>query len=166
MQAQEDQRIFNQRLQGLGFAMQTASYRSPEQQAQLQLQTQQIQNEMSLLSQSKANDLSLYNTYATAKLQNQLQSELTDLSVSDPTQLRANLNNVLSEYYAQWGDIIQRPQSQVVDDVLAYAEKNGVSVAEALRENFVKPLQNKAEYKQKIATSYGMLSQQSIGTIN
>lgn len=35
MQAAEDQRIFNQRLSGLNFAMQTASYRSPEQQAQL-----------------------------------------------------------------------------------------------------------------------------------
>jgi hypothetical protein len=43
MQAQEDQRIWNQRLQGLGFAMQTAAFRTPEQQAQLQLQTAQIQ---------------------------------------------------------------------------------------------------------------------------
>jgi hypothetical protein len=57
MQAQEDQRVWNQRLQGLGFAMTTAQYRSPEQQAQLQLQTQQIQNDMSLLQQSLQNDL-------------------------------------------------------------------------------------------------------------
>jgi hypothetical protein len=49
---------------------------------------------------------------------------------------------------------------------LAYAQKNNVSVAEALRKNFIEPLQNKKEYKQKIATSYGMLSQQSISTIN
>lgn len=166
MQAQEDQRVWNQRYTALWFAMTTASYRSPEQQAQLQLQTAQIQNDMSLLQQSRQNDLSLYNQYATAKLNNQLQSELTDLSVTDPTQLRANLNNVLSSYYSQWGDIIQRPQSQVVDDVIAYAQKNGVSVAEALRKNFIEPLQNKQEYKNKIASSYGMLSKQSIGTIN
>ena len=166
MQAQEDQRIFNQRLSWLWFAMTTASYRTPEQQAQLQLQTQAISNDMALLQQSKMNDLSLYNQYATAKLNNQLNSELTDLSVTDPVQQRANLNNVLSQYYAQWWDIIQRPQSQVVDDVLAYAQKNGVSVAEALRKNFVEPLQNKKEYKQKIASSYGMLSQQSIWTVN
>jgi hypothetical protein len=102
MQAAEDQRIFNQRLSGLGFAMQTASYRTPEQQAQLQLQTQQISNDMNLLYQSQANDVNLYNQYATAKMQNQLQAELTDLSVEDENQLKANLNNVLSDYYKQY----------------------------------------------------------------
>jgi hypothetical protein len=35
-----------------------------------------------------------------------------------------------------------------------------------LTENFIKPLQNKAEYKQKVATDYGMLSKQTITTIN
>lgn len=166
MQAAEDQRIFNQRLQWLGFAMSTAAYRSPEQQAQLQLQTQQITNDMQLLYQSQANDLNLYNQYATVKLQNQLQQELTDLSVEDEAQLKANLNNALSTYYQQYGDIIQRSQAQAVDDIIAYAKEKWISVAEALTENFIKPLQNKPEYKQKIASSYGMLSQQSIWTIN
>ena len=166
MQAQEDQRVWNQRLQGLGFAMSTAQYRSPEQQAQLQLQTQQIQNDMSLLQQSRQNDLSLYNTYATTKLQNQLQAELTDLSVEDEAQLKANLNNVLSDYYKNYWDIIKRSQAEVVDDVIAYAKKNWISVAQALRENFIEPLQSKAEYKQKIATDYGMLSKQTVTTIN
>lgn len=154
MQAAEDQRVWNQRLQGLGFAMSTASYRSPEQQAQLQLQTQQISNDMNLLYSAQANDLNLYNQYASAKLQNQLNSELTDLSVTDPTQLRANLNNVLSSYYAQFWDIIKRPQSKVVDDVLAYAKANWVSVAEALQKDFIEPLQSKQEYKNAIASKY------------
>lgn len=153
-QAAEDQRVWNQRLQWLNFSMQTAQFRTPEQQAQLRLQEQQISNNMSLLQTSQTNDLNLYNKYATSKLENQLQSELTDLSVKDPTQLRANLNNVLSDYYKNYWDIIQRPQSQVIDDVLAYAEEHGVSVAEALRENFIKPLQNKKEYKNMIATNY------------
>ena len=154
MQAQENQRVWNQRLTALWFAQTAMSYRTPEQQAQLRLQEQQAQNEMQLLQQSRLNDLNLYNKYATSKLENQLQSELTDLSVKDPTQLRANLNNVLSDYYKNYWDIIQRPQSQVIDDVLAYAEEHGVSVAEALRENFIKPLQNKKEYKNMIATNY------------
>ena len=162
MQAAEDQRIWNQRLQGLGFAMSTASFRTPEQQAQLQLQTAQIQNDMNLLNQAKANDLSLYNQYASTKLQNQLQSELTDLSVSDPAQLRANLNNVLSSYYSQWGDIIERSQSQVVDDVLAYAKEKWISVAEALKENFIKPLQNKTEYKNAMANKYAAPSSSTV----
>ena len=154
MQAAEDQRVWNQRLQGLGFAMQTASYRTPEQQAQLQLQTAQIQNDMSLLQQAQSNDLSLYNQYATAKLQNQLNSELTDLSVTDPNQLRANLNNVLSQYYSQYWNIIKRSQSQAVDDILKYAKENWVSVAEALTKNFIEPLQSKQEYKNAIASAY------------
>ena len=166
MQAAEDQRVWNQRLSGLGFAMQTAAFRTPEQQAQLQLQTAQIQNDLNLLNQAKANDLNLYNQYSTTKLQNQLQQELTDLSVEDEAQLKANLNNALSTYYQQYWDIIQRSQAQAVEDIIRYAKEKGISVAQAMTENFIKPLQNKPEYKQKIASSYGMLSKQSIGTIN
>ena len=166
MQAQEDQRIFNQRLQGLWFAMQTANYRSPEQQAQLQLQTQQIQQDMNLLNQSMQQDLNLYNQYASAKLQNQLSYEMTDLDTKDPAQQKANLNNVLSQYYEQYGDIIQRSQAQTLNDILNYAKEKNISVAQALTENFIKPLQWKAEYKQKVANDYGMLSKQSLTTID
>jgi hypothetical protein len=58
-------------------------------------------NEMELLQQSRLNDLDRYNQYAVTKLQNQLNSELSDLTVEDETQLRANLNNVLDGYYNQ-----------------------------------------------------------------
>jgi hypothetical protein len=54
---------------------------------------------LNLLNQSKLNDLNRYNAYATAKMQNQLQQELTDLSVEDENQLKANLNNALKAYY-------------------------------------------------------------------
>ena len=67
MQANEDQRIFQDKLSALWFAVTAYTTRTPEQQAQLSLQTAQIQNDMSLLQQSKLNDLSLYNQYATAK---------------------------------------------------------------------------------------------------
>ena len=166
MQASENQRIWNQRLTALWFAQTAMSYRTPEQQAQLRLQEQQAQNDMQLLQQSRLNDLNRYNQYATAKMQNQLQQELTDLSVEDENQLKANLNNALSDYYKNYGDIIQRSQAQAVDDIIAYAKKKGISVAQAMTENFIKPLQNKPEYKQKVASDYQMLSKQSIGTIN
>lgn len=166
LQANENQRIWNQKCSALGFATSALSYRTPEETAQLQLQTQQAQNEINLLNQSRLNDLNRYNAYATAKMQNQLQAELTDLSVEDEQQLKANLNNVLSDYYKNYWDIIQRSQAQVVDDVIAYAKKNWISVAQALSENFIKPLQNKAEYKQKVASDYGMLSKQTVTTIN
>ena len=166
MQAQENQRIWQQKCSALGFAQTALSYRTPEEQAELDIKKQQALNESNLLYQSKLQDLNRYNQYATTKMQNQLQAELTDLSVEDEAQLKANLNNVLSDYYKSYWDIIQRSQAQVVDDVIAYAKKNWISVAQALSENFIKPLQNKAEYKQKIASDYGMLSKQSIATIN
>ena len=166
LQANENQRIWNQKCSALWFATSALSYRTPEENKQLELQYQQAMNDMSLLQQSRQNDLALYNAYATAKLNNQLQQELTDLSVEDEAQLKANLNNALSTYYSQYWDIIQRSQAQAVDDIIKYAKDHNISVAQALTENFIKPLQNKPEYKQKVASDYQMLSKQSIATIN
>jgi hypothetical protein len=42
----------------------------------------------------------------------------------------------------------------VVDDIIAYAKKKVISVAQAMTENFIKPLQNKKEYKYMIAKNY------------
>ena len=154
MQAQEDQRIFQDKLSALWFAVTAYTTRTPEQQAQLSLQTAQIQNDMSLLQQSKLNDLSLYNQYATAKLNNQLNYELTDLTTTDPKQLRANLKNVLDPYYEKFWDIIERSESQVIEDVIALAKEKWISVAEALRENFTKQLMAKPEYKNYIKSNY------------
>lgn len=156
LQANENQRIWNQKCQALGFATSALSYRTPEENKQLDLQYQQAMNDMSLLQQSRQNDLALYNQYQTAKLNNQLSYELTDLSVQDETQLKANLNNILNWYYQTYGAIIQRPQAQVVEDVIAYAKKKWITVAQAMTENFIKPLQNKKEYKQKVAQDYWM----------
>ena len=41
-QAQENQRVWQQRLTALGFAQTAMSYRTPEQQAQLELQKKQL----------------------------------------------------------------------------------------------------------------------------
>jgi hypothetical protein len=43
--------------------------------------------------------------------------------------------------------MIQRPKAQVIEDVLAYAREHNVSVAQALKKDFIEPLQNKAQYK-------------------
>ena len=155
-QGQEDSRVFNNKLNALKFAMTADSYRTPEQQQQLLLQTEQIRNDMSLLNQSKLNDLSLYNQYATAKLKNQLEAELTNLDVDDPAQQRANLNRVVWQYFDKYWSIIQRSQSWVVDDVLRYAKEHWVSVAEALRKNFIEPLQSKSEYKTMLNNELGI----------
>lgn len=155
-QAQEDQRIFNNKITGLWFAMKVDDYRTPEQQLQNQLRFNAINNDLQLLNKAKSNDLELYNKYATAKLENQLNYEMQDLTVTDPKQLRANLSNVLDQWYEQYWDIIQRPKSQVIEDVIAYAKANNMSVWEALRKNFIEPLMSKQEYKNSIRDKYWM----------
>ena len=165
MQAAEDQRIFNQRLAGLWFAYNTAEFRTYEQKAQVDLQKQQILNDMSILQQSRQNDLALYNQrqqnqlqlqhmYDTAEMQNAINLDMTDLTVENEWQLRANLNNVLSQYYAQWWDIIKRPQQLAVDDIIAYAKEKWISVSQALKENFLDKLQEKEEYQNALASKY------------
>jgi hypothetical protein len=53
------------------------------------------------------------------------------------------LDSVLSDYYDKYGSIIQRSKNQVINDVMAYAKKNGVSLSQALEDNFLKPLRAK-----------------------
>jgi hypothetical protein len=53
------------------------------------------------------------------------------------------LDRVLSDYYDKYGSIIQRSKSQVINDVMAYAKNNGVSLSQALEENFLKYLREK-----------------------
>ena len=62
------------------------------------------------------------------------------------TQKQIALQNVLDWYYAKYWDIIQRSEWQVINDVIAYAKKNWVWLAQALQENFVKPLKSKPEF--------------------
>ena len=62
------------------------------------------------------------------------------------TQKQMALQNVLDWYYDKYWDIIQRSEQQVINDVIAYAKKNWVWLAQALQENFVKPLKEKPQY--------------------
>ena len=77
------------------------------------------------------------------------------------TQKQMALQNVLDWYYDKYWDIIQRSEQQVINDVIAYAKKNWVWLAQALQENFVKYLQQKPEYQQMQA----MLSEPNLQTI-
>ena len=77
------------------------------------------------------------------------------------TQKQMALQNVLDWYYDKYWDIIQRSEQQVINDVIAYAKKNWVWLAQALQENFVKYLQQKPEYQQMQA----MLSEPNLQII-
>ena len=78
------------------------------------------------------------------------------------TQKQIALQNVLDWYYAKYWDIIQRSEQQVINDVIAYAKKNWVWLAQALQENFVTPLQQKPQFASLSWGSTG-LSWEKIG---
>ena len=63
------------------------------------------------------------------------------------TQKQMALESVLDWYYAKYWDIIQRSEAQVINDVIAYAKNNWVSLSQALQENFVNQLKKKPEYQ-------------------
>lgn len=64
------------------------------------------------------------------------------------TQKQMALQNVLDGYYEKYWDIIQRSEQQVINDVIAYAKKNWIWLAQALQENFITPLQQKPWFNQ------------------
>ena len=132
LQAKEQQRVFQDKLQAYGLSTDILSYETPEQKRERELEYTQ-----------RKEDLELKNKKDLLNLEN----EMTDLSVTDPKQLRNNLTNVLKDYYKEYSSIIQRPMNMVVNDVLKQAKAEGISVEEALKKNFITPLQGKAEYK-------------------
>jgi hypothetical protein len=74
-------------------------------------------------------------------------AENPDMDSGDITKSRMALNQTLDAYYKDYGSIIQRPKAQVVNDIMNYAKSKGISVSQALKENFITPLQNKDQYK-------------------
>ena len=132
LQAKEQQRVFDSKLKAYGLSTDILSYETPEQKRERDLEYTQ-----------RKQDLELKNKKDLLNLEN----EMTDLSVTDPKQLRNNLTNVLKDYYKDYSSIIQRPLNMVVNDVLKQAKAEGILVEEALKKNFVAPLQGKAEYK-------------------
>lgn len=144
MQADEDYRAFTSKMSSLWFAKGLLSFETPEQQRQAQIRQLKEQNKLNLDYQEQQ-----------ILQKNKLQSQLLDLSVKDPEQLRANLSNALNSYYENYGSLIMRSKQQVVDDILRYAKENGVSVAQAMSENFIEPLQKKPQYKSLINKQTG-----------
>jgi hypothetical protein len=62
------------------------------------------------------------------------------------TEKQMAVEKALEWYYDKYGSIIQRSMWQAVNDIIAYAKKNWIWLAQALQENFVKPLQQKPQF--------------------
>lgn len=61
-------------------------------------------------------------------------------------QKQMALQSVLDDYYSKYWSIIQRSEAQVINDVMAYARNNWVTLSQALEENFLKPLRAKPQF--------------------
>ena len=64
------------------------------------------------------------------------------------TQKQIALQRVLDDYYAKYWDIIQRSEAQVINDVIALAKQKGISLSQALEENFLKYLRQKPWFEE------------------
>lgn len=119
-----------------------------DQQYNMQLESQQLSKLWFLAN--------LYDTFTKDQRDIEKQKQLMqmqydfnnpDMNSSDPTVQTRALNDALKPYYDQYSSIIKRPQAQVVNDVKSYAKQQGISIAQALQENFISQLQAKPEYK-------------------
>ena len=63
------------------------------------------------------------------------------------TQKQMALEQVLTPLYEKYWSIIQRSQAQVINDVMAYAKKNWVTLSEAFEKNFMSQLRNKPQFE-------------------
>ena len=81
-----------------------------------------------------------------------------EYAVSNPTLEQADswtdaqkqmaLKNVLDWYYDKYWDIIERSEGQVINDVMKLAKDKGISLSDALEENFLSFLRAKPWFKQ------------------
>ena len=62
------------------------------------------------------------------------------------TDKKMALQWVLDWYYEKYWDIIQRSEQQVINDVIATAKKEWISLSDALEKNFLQPLRAKPEF--------------------
>ena len=130
----------------------------------LQGQIEYLQNERKLQSTARQQTLSqlqkdlwMYYDYTPEWMSELAQAQYAATNVTldqadswTDTQKQMALDSVLTPIYEQYGDIIQRPQAQVVNDVMAYAKEKGIWLSQALEENFMKYLKQKPAYQQRI----------------
>ena len=64
------------------------------------------------------------------------------------TEKQMALQSVLDGYYQKYWDIIERSEQQVINDVMRLAKEKGISLSDALEENFLQYLRAKPWFKQ------------------
>lgn len=128
--------------------------------AQLQWQVNYEQSERKLQADARQNTINniaknywMYYQYTPEWMSELAQAKYAATNVTldqadnwTDTQKQMALDSVLSDYFDKYGSIIQRSKNQVINDVMNYAKQNGVSLSQALEENFLKYLRQKPWY--------------------
>lgn len=124
----------------------------------MQLQLQEQEAERAARNQ-KMSELWFYYEYdpvgMAERAENIFNIENPDINSPDANTARRALNNELTKYYEQYGDIIIRPQSQALNDIIAQAKTDWTSLSAALKKNFTDQLQSKQLYGQTLGKSLG-----------
>jgi lambda repressor-like predicted transcriptional regulator len=125
----------------------------------MQLQLQEQEAERAARNQ-KMSELGFYYQYdpvgMAERAENIFNIENPDINSPDANTARRALNNELTKYYEKYGDIIIRPQSQALNDILAQAKADGTSLSAALKKNFTDQLQSKSLYGQMLGKNIGI----------
>lgn len=159
----DQQTEINNKLSALGIDYQTTldKYNSIVNTAKetMELGLKQQQADMDAKNQ-KMKELGFYYEYDPKGMAERAASifdiENPDIDSKNPQTARMALSKELAKYYEQYWDIISRPQSQALNDILAQAKAQNISVSEALKQNFIKPLQSKWLYGVKLQKSMGL----------
>lgn len=124
----------------------------------MQLQLQEQEAERAARNQ-KMSELGFYYEYdpvgMAERAENIFNIENPDINSPDANTARRALNNELTKYYEKYGDIIMRPQSIALDDIIAQAKTDGTSLSAALKKNFTDQLQSKQLYGQALGKNLG-----------
>lgn len=131
-------------------------------QTRTQWEIKYMQNERDMQSKARQNTISnlqkaygMYYDYTPEWMSELAQAKYAATNVTldqadngTDTQKQMALQNVLDWYYSKYWDIIERSEQQVINDVMALAKSKGMSLNDALEENFLQHLRAKPGFKQ------------------
>lgn len=131
-------------------------------QTRTQWEIKYMQNERDMQSKARQNTISnlqkaygMYYDYTPEWMSELAQAQYAATNVTldqadngTDTQKQMALQNVLDWYYSKYWDIIERSEQQVINDVMALAKSKGMSLSDALEENFLQYLRDKPWFKQ------------------
>lgn len=149
----DQQTEINNKISALGIDYQTAvdKYNSIVKTAKDTMDMWIAQRNMELADRNqRMNELGFYYKYDPVGMTEMANTEFEiknpDIDSPDANTARRALNTELAKYYEKYWDIIIRPQSQALNDIIAQSKAEWLSLSQALKKNFTDPLQEKSLY--------------------